>query len=235
MCYYSYSLSRLILIIASPAQLAHKMQNLNILLTWFCEVSIQTTRNLLTNLQVFLQNCIKYKAVLDYLSMRPLSTITRARIISLSYKYKRPLYSTDKTSTCCKSAEKPPLSFLPFGEILGLYHGVWCNFVKPYFTHHWTSHRTAGRKAPSPDEGKFLTLDLSISGNFQQLWFLWQKSPPPPYMRENFLTLDISFSGNFQQLWFLWQKSPPPHEGKFFDTGSIHFRQFPATLVFVAE
>ena len=35
-------------------------------------------------------------------------------------------------------------------------------------------------KAPPPeDEGNFLTPDLSISGNFEQLWFLWQKSPPP--------------------------------------------------------
>ena len=25
---------------------------------------------------------------------------------------------------------------------------------------------------------KFLTLDLSISDNFEQLWFFWQKSPP---------------------------------------------------------
>ena len=25
----------------------------------------------------------------------------------------------------------------------------------------------------------FLTLDLSISDNFEQLWFFWQKSPPP--------------------------------------------------------
>ena len=41
-----------------------------------------------------------------------------------------------------------------------------------------------GRKAP-PDEGKFFTLDLSISGNFQQLWFLWQESTPPPRMRED--------------------------------------------------
>ena len=73
----------------------------------------------------------------------------------------------------------------------------------------------------------FLTSDLSISGNFEQLWFLWQKSPPPPRMRENFLTPDLSISGNFEQLWFLWQKSPP--------TRSIHFRQFQATLVFVTE
>ena len=37
-----------------------------------------------------------------------------------------------------------------------------------------------GRKAPPPPRMRenFLTSDLSISGNFKQLWFLWQKSPP---------------------------------------------------------
>ena len=94
------------------------------------------------------------------------------------------------------------------------------------------------RKAtPHPNRMReiFLTPDLSISGNFEQLWFLWQKSPPPR-MRENFLTSDLSISGNFEQLWFLWQKSPPSQdEGKFFDTRSIHFRQFWATLIFVTE
>ena len=89
-------------------------------------------------------------------------------------------------------------------------------------------------KPPPRMRENFLTLDLSISGNFQQLWILWQKGPPR--MRENILTLDLSISGNFQQLWFLWQKSPPPQdEGKYSYTGSIHFRQFPATLDFVAE
>ena len=105
-----------------------------------------------------------------------------------------------------------------------------------------------GRKAPPPihvrqfqatlDEGKFFDTDLSISGNFEQLWFLWQKSPPPlPRMRENFLTSDLSISGNFEQLWFLWQKSPPPPRMRenFLTLRSIHFRQFWATLVFVAE
>ena len=49
---------------------------------------------------------------------------------------------------------------------------------------------------PPKDEGIFFRLDLSISDNFEQLWFLWQKSPPPL------------------------------NEGKIFDTRSIHFRQF---------
>ena len=94
------------------------------------------------------------------------------------------------------------------------------------------------RKAPPPqDEEKIFTLDLSISGNFQQLWFLCQKSTPPPKDEGKFFTLDLSISGNFQQLWFLWQKGSPhsPGWGNIFYTGSIHFRQFPATLVFVSE
>ena len=112
----------------------------------------------------------------------------------------------------------------------------------------------------------FWTSELSISGNFEQLWFLWQKSPPcppgwgkfldqiypfqaissnfgfcgrkapTPRMKEIFLTSDLSISGNSKQLWILWQKSPPPQdEGTFFDFRSIHFRQFWAILVFVAE
>ena len=62
--------------------------------------------------------------------------------------------------------------------------------------------------------------------------------PPTPRMREIFLTSDLSISGNFEQLWFLCQKSPPrpsQDEGKYFDFRSIHFREFRATLVFVAE
>ena len=52
------------------------------------------------------------------------------------------------------------------------------------------------RKALPPRmRENFLTADLSISGNFKQLWFLWQRSPPPPRMMENFLTSDLSISG----------------------------------------
>ena len=121
------------------------------------------------------------------------------------------------------------------------------------------------QKRPPPQmRGKFLTPDLSISGNFKQLWFWWQKNPPPhmrenfwtpdlsisgnfeqlwfwwqktspPQMREKILTPDLSISGNFKQLWFWWQKSPPWWGKFFFDTRSIHFREFWATLVLVAE
>ena len=73
----------------------------------------------------------------------------------------------------------PPPSFLPFGEILGSCHVTWCNFAQVYFMHHWTSHQGPGRKAPSSQTGKFFILDLSITCNFQQLLFSWQKSPPP--------------------------------------------------------
>ena len=69
---------------------------------------------------------------------------------------------------------------------------------------------SAARKAPPPaaKQGKILRLDLSISCNFQQLWFSWQKSPPPQQPnREKFL--DISIPCNFQQLWFSWQKITP--------------------------
>ena len=91
------------------------------------------------------------------------------------------------------------------------------------------------KSPPLPIRENFLTPDLSISANFEQLWFWWQKSPPPP-MKEKLLTPDLSTSGNFEQLWFWWKKRPPPpDEGKNFDTRSIHFRQFQATLVLVEE
>ena len=62
------------------------------------------------------------------------------------------------------------------------------------------------------------------------------KSPPPAAKQGKIFRLNLSISCDFKQLWFSRQKSPPPpYEGNFFYTGSIHFRQFPATLVFVAE
>ena len=99
----------------------------------------------------------------------------------------------------------------------------------------WATLVFMAEKPPPRMRDIFLTPDLSIWGNFEQLWFLWQKSPLPK--EGNFLTLDLSIWGNFEQLWFLWQKSPPPlkYEGNFFDTISIHLRQFWASLVFVAK
>ena len=55
-------------------------------------------------------------------------------------------------------------------------------------------------------------MNLSISCNFQQLWFSQQKSPPPCDHRGKILRMNLSLSCNFHQLWFSWQKSPPlPH------------------------
>ena len=89
------------------------------------------------------------------------------------------------------------------------------NFLHWIYSFHFRQFRATlvfvAEKPPHTHiEGIFFSLDLSISGNFQQLWFRWQRSPPPPRMQENFFKLDLSISGNFQQLWVLWQKSPPP-------------------------
>ena len=94
-----------------------------------------------------------------------------------------------------------------------------------------------GRKAPPPMRDNFLTSDLSISGNFEQLWFLWQKSPPPPQWGKIFDFRSIHFRQLWATLVFVAEKPPhpPPDEGQFFDFRSIHFRQLWATLVFVAE
>ena len=110
---------------------------------------------------------------------------------------------------------------------------------------------------------EFFTLDLSISGNFQQLWFSWHNPPmEPPWkqfqtgfinVRHFPATLDSagrkgpSLTGAEKGKVFLhqiylshaisrkfrisWHKSPPPQPNKDkFQTGSIHFRQFPINL-----
>ena len=136
----------------------------------------------------------------------------------------RPIHFRQFTATLVFVAEKP----LPPGWGNIFWHRIYT------FQTILSNFGFCGRKAP-PMREIVLTSDLSISGNFQQLWFLWQKRPPTR-MRDHFLTADLSISGNFQQLWFLSQKStPPPRWGKIFDIRSMHFRQFPATLVFVAE
>ena len=76
----------------------------------------------------------------------------------------------------------------------------------------------------------------AISSNFGSAS---RKVPPPQWpKREKILRLNLSLSSNFQQLWFSWQKSPPPpaaKEGKNYETESIPFMQFQATLVQLAE
>ena len=123
----------------------------------------------------------------------------------------------------------------------------------------------AEKPPPSEMRENFLTPDLSISGNFKQLWFWWQKSPPPDegkffdtrsiHFRQFWATLVLvaeklppprwgtifwhqiyPFQAISSNIGFGGRKAPPPEdEGKFFDTRSIHFRQFQATLVLVAE
>ena len=126
-----------------------------------------------------------------------------------------------------------------------------------------------GRKAPPPAPPrmieKLFTLHISISANFKQLWFLWQKSPPTPtQMRKNvlhwiypfqaisrnygfcdrkaplkgwrkhFLHWIYPFQAILSNFGFCSRNPPPQDEGKCFYTGSIHFRQFWATMVFMA-
>ena len=127
---------------------------------------------------------------------------------SLSYiKRKTTLFNWQKLKPSKLAEKPPPPSFLPFGEILGLCRGTWHNFTPQYFMHHWTSHWwQLGRKAPPPRWGKIF----------------WHWIYPFQAISSNF-----GFCG---------RKAPPPQdEGNFFAIGSIHFRQFPATLVFVAE
>ena len=90
---------------------------------------------------------------------------------------------------------------------------------------------------PPPMRENFLTPDLSISGNFKQLWFCWQKSHPPLRWGKIFWHQIYPFQAISSNFGFDGRKAPPPppHEGKFFDTRSIHFRQFQATFVLVAE
>ena len=98
-----------------------------------------------------------------------------------------------------------------------------------------------GRKAPPPTHPthmreNFLTSDLSISGNFEQLWFLWQKSPPPPTWGKIFWLQIYPFQAIWSNFGFCGRKAPSPKlRENFFDFRFIHFRQFRATLVFVAE
>ena len=104
----------------------------------------------------------------------------------------------------------------------------------------WATLVFVAEKPPPPFimRENFLTSDLSISGNFEQLWFLWQKSPPPlPGWGKIFWHQIYPFQAILSNFGFCGRIVPPPptDEGNFFDTRSIQFRQFWATLVFVAE
>ena len=68
----------------------------------------------------------------------------------LVFRKERLLYSTGKSSTCCKRRKAPSPPLLPFSETLGSNHVTWHNFTEPYFMHHWTSYWGPGRKVPPP-------------------------------------------------------------------------------------
>ena len=64
----------------------------------------------------------------------------------------------------------------------------------------------------------------------------WAEKPFPLRMsKKSFYTGSIHFRQFQATLVFVAEKPPPMDEGNLFYTGSIHFRQFWATLVFVAE
>ena len=116
--------------------------------------------------------------------------------------------------------------------------GKFFDFRSIHFRQFWATLVFVAEKPPPPRmRENFLTSDLSISGNFEQLWFLWQKSPPPPGWGKIFWLQIYPFQAILSNFGFCGRKAPPPpqDEGKFFDFRSIHFRQFWATLVFVAE
>ena len=63
----------------------------------------------------------------------------------------------------------------------------------------------------------------------------WPKSPPPGWGKMFWLQI-YPFQAISSNFGFCGSKAPlPQDEGFFFDFRSIHFRQFWATLVFVAE
>ena len=121
--------------------------------------------------------------------------------------------------TLVQLAEKPPSPQVACGQTVKFFQTIFisCNFQQIWFswkksplTHlvakkwkflDWiypfhaisSNFGSAGRKAPLPivdRQWKFFRLDLSISCNFQWLWFSWQKNLPQPAQQtdsENFL------------------------------------------------
>ena len=121
----------------------------------------------------------------------------------------------------------------------------------------------AGRKAPFPQPNRdIFRLDLSISGNFQQIYLqLVEKHPFQQLNRTFILDWNYPFQVISSNFGFSWQKMPVAEQGHILDwiypfqaissnfrfsqqksplpprteqgqiqTGSIHFRKFPATL-----
>ena len=80
-----------------------------------------------------------------------------------------------------------------------------------------------GRKAPPHRmRENFLTSDLSIPGNFKQLWFICGRKPTPQDERKLFDFRSIHFRQFWATLIFVAEKPPPPpDEWKFFDFRSL--------------
>ena len=211
-------------------------------------------------------NFMQFPATLVQLAEKPSPSSKRGKQF---WEWIYPFYAI--SSNFGSGGRKAPPPHSERGKIVRLNLSISCNFQqlwfswqkKPPFPHtpqqpkrekfwDWiypfhaisSNFGSAGRKAPPHGQrGKKLRLNLSISCNFQQLWFSWQKSPlphtpqqlkreeilrmnlsiwvqlaekhPPPWpKREKILRLNLSILCNFQQLWFSWQKSPPPPIGQ---------------------
>ena len=82
---------------------------------------------------------------------------------------------------------------------------------------------SAGRQVPPYSNRKIVfRLDLSMSFNFKQLEFSWQKSPPPRN-REIFLDWIYPFHAILSNFAPAGRKAPIPNRKISFKTGSIHF------------
>ena len=137
---------------------------------------------------------------------------TKMKFISLSYIYERLLYSTGKTSTWCKSAEKPPPPppppFLPLVRYSAQI--VWHDILHASLNIPLGSWQ---KSTPPPPTGwgKIFWLQIypfhAILSNF---CFSGRKAPPPPPGWGKFFWLWIypfqTISSNFH---FSGRKAPP--------------------------
>ena len=88
---------------------------------------------------------------------------------------------------------------------------------------------SAGRKAPSQGPNRHFWLNLSISGNFQQLWV--QLAVKPPSRTTGILFWIYPFHAISSNFAFSWQKNPQPrNQMEIFLDWIYHFRPFSATL-----
>ena len=89
----------------------------------------------------------------------------------------------------------------------------------------------AGRKIPNPGtKQKFLQTEFIHFRPFSATLGSAGNYAPPSGQTGKIFRLDLFISGNFQQLWVQLAVKPPSRKTEIFYSGSIHFRQFPATL-----